>query len=130
MEFGLDLTEDDASEVPAAQGGGAQGVTASIELRPRRQKRPLWMRILLGIGATVLALLATAALLYLFGGMERPSAETRATYDRLHADGRAAPLERRFVIPIPGCKCHSDDPVLTMEHSVRRIRDCSGCHAR
>ena len=117
------MTDDlDTAETAAPEQGGA----ASEPPRARRTMR----RVLAGLAIAVGGLVVLAGLLFAFGGMERPSPETQAAFDQMVAEGRAAPVERRFVIPIPGCRCHSDDPVLTMAHSVRRIRECSGCHAR
>jgi hypothetical protein len=81
---------------------------------------------------TVVALLAlTALVLYNFGTMESPSPEMRVQYQQLVAAGltQKAP-DPGFHVPIPGCKCHSTDPVLTMQHEGLRIRDCSQCHDR
>jgi hypothetical protein len=87
-----------------------------------REKALLW------IGVTLLVLLSVAGLLYLFGGMQPPSAEARATYAKDVAAGDQPPLSARFVIPIPGCVCHSDDPTTQVRHSVRRLSECRGCH--
>jgi len=87
-------------------------------------------RWLVGIGTSVAVLAIVAALLYLYGGMQPPSAEARAVYAAEVAAGRQPPLDARFVIPIPGCICHSDDPVLQAQHSVRRMVGCGECHTR
>ncbi len=34
-----------------------------------------------------------------------------------------------LAIEIPGCVCHSDDPVLVEEHADYRMNQCFGCHA-
>ncbi|MDT8433753.1 MAG: hypothetical protein RQ731_03220 [Anaerosomatales bacterium] len=34
-----------------------------------------------------------------------------------------------FAFQIPGCKCHSDDPVVVEEHANYRLNQCRGCHA-
>ena len=81
---------------------------------------------------SVLAFLAIlAVVLYAYGGPMPASAEAKAAYAAEVAAGRqgAVPLDR-FVIPIPGCTCHSDDPVLQVQHSVRRINTCTACHSR
>ena len=88
-------------------------------------------RTLIGVGVTVAIIAAVAALLFFFGGMETPSAQMRSAYQRLYAAGQApavAPVG--FHIPIPGCRCHSNDPVLTMQHAGRSMSQCSGCHSR
>ena len=94
--------------------------------------RPRWVRTLkraaIGVGLVVVTLVALAVLLYSFGGMERPAEEHRAAYDALVAQGAAVPVESRFTIPIPGCRCHSTDPVQQVQHSTYRLRECMGCH--
>jgi hypothetical protein len=32
------------------------------------------------------------------------------------------------LIPIPGCRCHSDDPAVVEEHARYRLADCAECH--
>jgi hypothetical protein len=91
-------------------------------VRERLASIAVW--VLLALSA--LGLLATV--LYNYGGMERRTPEMRAAYDRLTAAGRAPAIEERFVIRIPGCRCHSDKPVVQAQHSVRRIRECRSCH--
>lgn len=34
-----------------------------------------------------------------------------------------------LAIEIPGCVCHSDDPVIVQEHASYRMNQCFGCHA-
>ncbi|MBW6469052.1 MAG: hypothetical protein ACNA76_04550 [Anaerosomatales bacterium] len=34
-----------------------------------------------------------------------------------------------FAFQIPGCNCHSDDPVVVEEHANYRLNQCRGCHA-
>jgi alkanesulfonate monooxygenase SsuD/methylene tetrahydromethanopterin reductase-like flavin-dependent oxidoreductase (luciferase family) len=87
-------------------------------------------RWLAGIGITVAVLAVVAAGLYLFGGMQPPSAEARAAYAADVAAGGQPAVDARFVISIPGCVCHTDDPVLQVQHSVRRMSECGGCHTR
>lgn len=99
------------------------------EEAPRPRRRRL-RRVLLGLGASVVVLIAVAALLYGYGSMWVPDPAMEAEYAELVAAGRAVPVEARFHVPIPGCVCHSDDPVQTMQHSTYRIRECSGCHSR
>ena len=68
-------------------------------------------------------------MLYLFGGPGGVTPDVRAKYEALVSQGAILPVEDRFVVPIPGCTCHSDDPVLVMQHAQRRMRDCFGtCH--
>lgn len=93
--------------------------------RPRRRLK----RVFAWIGGVLGALLLLALVLYAFGGPGGVSDEVRAQHADLVAAGKAPAVEDRFVIPIPGCTCHSDDPVLIVEHSERRMRDCFGtCH--
>jgi hypothetical protein len=87
-------------------------------------------RVLVGLGVTVTVLAILAGALYLFGGMQPPSAEVRAAYAAEVAAGRQPAIAARFTIPVPGCVCHTDDPVLQVQHSVRRMSECSGCHSR
>lgn len=90
----------------------------------------MWKRLLIGVGVTLLVLLATAALLFGFGSMWPPSAEARAAYAAEVSAGRQPEVPARFTVPVPGCVCHSDDPVLQLQHSTRRINECGGCHRR
>jgi hypothetical protein len=95
--------------------------------------RPRWKRVLkwtaIGVGGTVAFLLFAAVMLYNFGG---PSGsvypEMRPQFEQMVASGQAQPLRNRFVIPIPGCQCHSTDPVLTALHSKRHMNECVKCH--
>jgi len=95
--------------------------------------RPRWWRILrrilIGLGVTGALLALLGVLLYRFGGMSGSvHPETFRQYDAMVAAGRAPAIRGRFVIPIPGCQCHSTDPVLTAQHSVRRMSECNRCH--
>lgn len=87
-------------------------------------------RVLIVIGATVLVLAAVALVLYNFGSMWMPSADVRRAYVAGVSAGRVSAIEQPFHIPIPGCVCHSPDPVLQVQHESRRIKDCAGCHSR
>jgi len=87
-------------------------------------------RWLIGAGVVVTVLAVAATVLYLFGGMQPPSAEARAAYAVEVAAGRHPAVEARFVIPIPGCVCHSDDPVRQVQHAALRMNECGGCHTR
>lgn len=97
-------------------------------------KKPLWVRILRGIGITIVSLIAlvivAGLLLYNFGGMWG-SAEPGVLeqYDEWVATGQAPAIEKRFVIPIPGCQCHSKDPRLTAQHTRRHMNECGKCHS-
>ncbi|MCX8007608.1 MAG: hypothetical protein N3B11_05780 [Coriobacteriia bacterium] len=84
-----------------------------------------WPRVLAGSAA---ALVTTGVVLYAYGGMWVRTPTMRASYAAMVARGEQPPLPARFVVPIPGCVCHSDDPVLQAQHSRRRIRECSSCH--
>ena len=95
---------------------------------PQRRRRPWWQKLLIGLGVVIASLVALALALYLFGSMWFPSSEAKAAYAQIEAAGQAPPIERQFHIPIPGCVCHSDNPVPVMEHSNRRIRQCMDCH--
>jgi hypothetical protein len=126
-----DFVETDATDLPVETDPPAeQPQAAAEECAP---KKPLWVRVLKGVGitlASVLALLVVGAvLLYNFGGMWG-SAEPGVLdqYDQWVATGQAPAIEKRFVIPIPGCKCHSKDPRLTAQHTRRHMNECGKCH--
>ena len=85
-------------------------------------------KVLIGVGVTLLALLVVAGPLYSFGGMQPPATDVRAAYAAEVAAGRQPAVGARFTIPIPGCVCHTPDPVLQMRHATRRISECGGCH--
>lgn len=95
-----------------------------------RPKRRVLRRVLTGIGLVLGTLVTVGALLFLFGTMQPPSAAARAAYDQAVAAGQVPAAQARFGVPVPGCVCHSDDPVLQVEHSTHYIRECSGCHSR
>lgn len=107
---------------------GSEGPRQGLPERRARSRRGLLGRILLGIGWTFVALVALGIVLYLFGGMWVRTPEMRAAYDRLVESGQQPAIERTLVVPIPGCVCHSDDPVTQAQHSTRHIRDCMTCH--
>lgn len=95
-----------------------------------RQALRVIRSIAIGFGTMVLALIAIAVLLYFFGGPAGPSREVRDAYAELEAAGaitQPAP-EPQLVLPIPGCRCHSDDPVAIVHHAEYRLRDCAACH--
>jgi hypothetical protein len=86
-------------------------------------------RVALAIAGLIVALALVGALLYEFGTMERPSPRMTAAFQRMVAVGQARPVPAVWpAVPIPGCRCHSKDPVQTMLHTTYRIRDCGRCH--
>lgn len=87
-------------------------------------------RVLVVAGSTIAVLAVSAIVLYGFGGMMPPPAEVTRAYAAEVLAGRRPAVEPRFVIPIPGCVCHADDPVLQVQHSVRRMNECGICHSR
>lgn len=95
-------------------------------------ERPHWrerfLRIALWTALVLSVLLVIASILYTYGGMERPSPEYESAYARLVSQGVISPIDERFTIPIPGCRCHSDDPVRQIRHSTYRLRECMACH--
>lgn len=113
-----------AQETCVATAEGAEQSTLSA-----RSPRRILKRIGLTVLAIVVFLVVLGATAYGFGSMETPSLAMRASYQALVASGQARPLAPTgFHIPIPGCRCHSADPVVTMQHEGYRIRDCSRCH--
>ncbi len=105
-------------------------VQPDLECKPRR---PLWVRILRGtsitLGVLLVLLVVTGLLLYNFGGMSGSAVPgVLQQYDQMVAAGQAQPIQKRFVIPIPGCQCHSKDPALTAQHTRRRMSECNKCH--
>lgn len=90
---------------------------------------PWWQRILVTLFVAFLLLVLAAALAYNFGSMWTPSREARTQYEQVVASGETPPRgDHQFHIPIPGCVCHSKNPVRVMEHEDRRISECQGCH--
>lgn len=87
-------------------------------------------RVAIVLGALVAVLVVLGFALYQWGGMWGSADLTmQPKYDALVASGKTPPIEKRFVIPIPGCICHSNDPVQTAQHRVYRMKECSGCHS-
>jgi hypothetical protein len=81
------------------------------------------------VGITLLALALLGGALYAFGGPQGPTREQRAEYDALRAQGVVLSRpESQFVVPVPGCVCHSTDPVQIVHHAEYRLRDCASCH--
>lgn len=99
-------------------------------LEKRADRPPLWRRILFGLFVTFSVIVFLVATLYAFGGPSGSAndPQMKDRYEAMVASGEIEPVEQRFVIGIPGCRCHSDDPVLTEEHRNRRINECMGCH--
>ena len=98
---------------------------------PPRSRR--WVRVLkrtlIAVGLLIVMLVVLAVSLYEFGGMSGSvHPELLAQYRQMVAAGQAPAVQKRFVIPIPGCKCHSTDPVLTAQHQAYRMSDCNKCH--
>lgn len=85
-------------------------------------------KFLIGFGYALLGIFFLGSMAFAFGSMWVPSADTRAAYEQLRVAGQAPEYDRQFHIPIPGCVCHSDNPVTVMQHSNRRINQCNGCH--
>jgi hypothetical protein len=117
-------------EAPTTEPGGE--IESSGEIEPSGDTRPRWKRVVrrvgIGVGVTLLVLALLGALTYSFGGMERPRPEFRTAYATLVSQGTAPPAQSRFTIPIPGCRCHSTDPVQQITQSTYRIRECRSGH--
>lgn len=131
-DFDTDSTAEETSTEavePSAEQTAEGGVAEEVACAPAgpRWKRVV-KRIFVGLGVTVVGLIALAALLYQFGGMWVRTPEMKTAYADMVAAGTAEPIDYRFTIPIPGCKCHSNDPVLQAKHSVRHVKDCMKCH--
>ncbi|MBN2840991.1 MAG: hypothetical protein JXP37_08570 [Coriobacteriia bacterium] len=95
-----------------------------------RQVLGVMRSIAIGFGATILTLIVIAVLLYFLGGPAGPSREVRDAYAEMEEAGTVwepAP-EPQLVLPIPGCTCHSDDPVAIVHHAEYRLSDCVSCH--
>jgi len=112
---------------------GAPSADENLAVGPVVTTTPRWVRVLKRIGITVVALIAlvvvAAVLLYNFGGMSGSAVPgVLDQYDQMVAAGQAPAIQRRFVIPIPGCQCHSKDPVLTAQHKRRHMNECMKCH--
>jgi len=107
-------------------------VNPELAPEPAKKRVPWWGKILIGIGVAVLTVVIAGLLLYNFGGMSGSEfdPEIGEQYQQLVDSGQVAPVEQRFVIGIPGCTCHSEDPYLTEQHRNRRMRECGGCHER
>ena len=115
------------AEPPVAStvGGFAEQRATSRRLRWKRVLK----RVGIGIGVTVVLLVVLGVSLYEWGGMSGSVDPTMpARYDALVAQGKAQPIQARFVIPIPGCTCHSTDPVQTAMHRAYRMSECGRCH--
>ncbi|GAB4279340.1 MAG: hypothetical protein Kow0056_12380 [Coriobacteriia bacterium] len=112
------------------------------------------VRVLLAVLALVVV--ALAATVYFAGGQQnRPQAATAggttdaASDQGASGDGAAGdsgsqrvPIPEGMMsgagapeggvemplIPIPGCKCHSDDPAVVEEHAQYTLSDCAKCH--
>lgn len=128
-EFEPDTTaEEPHAELPEETlvEGGVAEEAACAPAGPRWKR--VVKRVFIGIGVTILVLIALAILLYNFGGMWVRTPEMKSAYSDMVAAGQAQPINYRFTIPIPGCKCHSNDPVLQAKHSVRHVKDCMKCH--
>lgn len=119
-------SEDSALEASVAET--PDDVAGSREAAPSRG-RLLVRRLAMGFFGTIGALALLGVVLYGLGGPMGPTREQRDAYEALRAAGLAeAPANEQFVVPIPGCVCHSDDPVAVVEHAEYRIRDCGACH--
>ena len=107
--------------------GTTSGTRLSEPGAPGRGRRVV-RSVLIWIAGIVGALVLTGLVLYMFGGPGGATREVRTQYEELRAAGDAPEVVDRFVIPVPGCRCHSSDPVSIVQHSERRIRECFSCH--
>jgi len=126
------MTEYEPDMTPADEQGFAPA-DESVAEEPSTPRGPRWKRVFkriaIGLGVTVVVLAALGFTLYEWGGMGGSADPTMsAKFDAMVASGQAKPIQSRFVIPIPGCTCHSTDPVQTAKHRVYRMSECSRCH--
>lgn len=128
-EFETDIPAENPAPVDASP---ADAEETAAPVAPARRKRGWLARLGIGAGVTVAVLAVAGVALYNFGGMSGSVNDPamRQQYEQLVASGQVKPVEKRFVIPIPGCQCHSTDPYLTEQHRNRRINQCSSCHSR
>jgi len=117
-------------KTPEYEEVAAEVVPVEAPAAPSKPKGRALKRVLKGVGVTLVVLLALGLLLYNLGSMWVPSAQVRQAYAAGVAGGQVPAIEQSFHIPIPGCVCHSPDPVLQMQHESRHIKDCAGCHSR
>ena len=128
------MTDNEIDPIGAENHDDSAGGVAEDEALDCKPKRPLWWRILKGTAITVGTLIAIVVvgglLLWNFGGMSGSvHPELLAQYDQMVASGQAQAIQKRFVIGIPGCQCHSTDPVLTAQHARRHMNECGKCHS-
>lgn len=121
------MSDEPATDGSAPEVASGEGTAFGEAATP---SMPWWQRVLIGIGITIAVILLVGVSLYFFGGISGSVNDPviGQQYDQLVAAGQVGAVEKRFVIPIPGCQCHSDDPYLTEQHRYRRIAECSGCH--
>lgn len=117
-------------KAPAYEEATAEVAPVEEPTARRKPKGRMLKRVLKGIGVTLLVLVVLGVLLYSFGSMQSPSSEVRQAYAAGVATGQVPAIGQSFHIPIPGCVCHSPDPVLQMQHESRHVKDCmtAGCH--
>lgn len=105
-----------------------------VQSADAEEAAPSWGRLLarrlaVGFFGTIGLLALAGVVLYGLGGPMGPTSEQRDSYEALLSAGQAeAPVTEQFVVPIPGCVCHSDDPAEVVRHAEYRLRDCSACH--
>jgi len=121
--------EDEDAEQYADDLDGADGEDAAAPAtRGPRWKRVL-KRIAISFGVLIVVLVAAGFSLFEWGGMSGSADPSMAPrFAAMVAAGQAQPVQARFVIPIPGCTCHSTDPVQTAKHSAYRMSECNRCH--
>ncbi|MHB1016555.1 MAG: hypothetical protein ACYC2X_01505 [Coriobacteriia bacterium] len=98
-------------------------------------------RIGIGTGVAVLVLAAVVVAMFAFGKPMTPQAppQAAASVEVVTPQADEAPAVPAQEIPsaqdsdplavqIPGCVCHSDDPVVVGEHASYRMSECFDCH--
>lgn len=95
---------------------------------------------ILVISLSVIAVLALVVIIvFAFGTPQAPQGGAAVIAETPTDSTSAEPVREGEVPPpdpssplaieIPGCVCHSDDPVLVEEHADYRMNQCFGCHS-
>ena len=105
-------------------------IARPIDGRAAGPRHMLLRRLATGVAGVLSVVLPLAGVLFAYGGMMPPTPEANAAYAAQVAMRGQPVVAARFTIPVPGCLCHSEDPVVQVQHSTRRFSECSRCHGR